>query len=141
MSLRENLSFTQVEPPVYLDAAYVDRLSGLASSVARRSPDIGNRLLYEIDRATILPSHEMSADVVNIGSTVTFRDEMVGRSQTITLVLPRDADINHGLVSVLTPIGVALLGLAKGASISWRRLDGGDRQLTIVHVDAPTPCV
>lgn len=140
MPSRENISLAHVEPPVCLDAAYVDRLSGLASAAARRSPDVGNRLLHEIDRATILPSHEMSADVVNIGSKVTFRDEMVERSHTITLVLPQDADINHGKVSVLTPIGVALLGLAKGASISWRRLDGGDRQLTIIQVDAPRSC-
>jgi regulator of nucleoside diphosphate kinase len=140
MSSKQKPSAIKTEPPVCLDAVYVDRLSGLAFAAAKKSPDIGNRLLDEIDRADILPSDQMSPEVVNIGSTVTFRDEVTGRSQTVTLVLPNDADIGRGFVSVLTPIGVALLGLSEGATISWQTLDGEDRHLTIVRVKPPASC-
>lgn len=140
MSSKQKLSAIQAEPPVCLDAAYIDRLSGLAFLAARKSPEIGNRLLNEIDRAEVLPTDQMSGDVVNIGSTATFRDEVTGRSQTVTLVLPKDADISRGFVSVLTPIGVALLGLSEGATISWQTLDGEDRRLTIVRVKPPSSC-
>ncbi|MBO6948219.1 MAG: nucleoside diphosphate kinase regulator [Rhodospirillales bacterium] len=140
MSSKQKLLAIQAEPPVCLDAAYVDRLSGLAFSAAKKSPEIGNRLLNEIDRAEVLPTDQMSADVVNIGSTVTFRDEVTCRSQTVTLVLPKDADIGRGFVSVLTPIGVALLGLSESATISWQTLDGEDRRLTIVRVKPPASC-
>lgn len=140
MSPKQKLSSIQAEPPVCLDAAYVDRLSGLAFAAAKKSPEIGDRLLNEIDRAKVLPTDQMSADVVNIGSTVTFRDELTCRSQTVTLVLPKDADIGRGFVSVLTPIGVALLGLSESATIYWQTLDGEDRRLTIVRVKPPASC-
>ena len=52
--------------------------------------------------------------MVNIGSQVSFRDEVTGREQTVSIVLPADADIAAGRVSVLTPIGAALIGLKAG---------------------------
>lgn len=136
MSSKQNLADSQAEPPVYLDAQYVDRLSSLAFSVAKHSPEIGNRLLHEIDRADVLPSDRMPADIINIGSVVTFRDEATGNVQTVTIVLPKEADIGQGAISVITPIGVALLGLSVGATISSRTLGGSDRQLTILQVQA-----
>ena len=65
---------------------------------------------------------------------MTYRDETTGREQTVTLVFPGEADIALGRVSVLTPIGVALLGLAEGASSSWDTLQGETRRLTVVRV-------
>src|SRR5690606_40151451 len=94
--------------------------------------------IYEIDRADIRPSGKVPPKVVNIGSLVTFRDEASGKEQTVTLVLPQEADIAQQRVSVLTPIGAALIGLAEGASITWETRNGETRRLKITKVQAPS---
>lgn len=138
MPITDQMSTLRKEPPVLLDAAYAERLHGLASTLLQRAPDVAERLLHEIERADVLPSSELPADVVNIGSDVTFRDEATGRTQTVTLVFPPDADIAAGRVSVLTPIGAALIGLAAGASISWETRTGEERILIVTQVNAAT---
>lgn len=125
------------EPPVVLDAAYADRLQGLAFASAGRVPEVADRLLYEIERAVVLPSGSVPSNIVNIGSTVTFHHDAASRLQTVVLVMPQDADIARQRVSVLTPIGAALIGLAEGASITWRTRTGEVRCLTVVEVVGP----
>ena len=66
-----------------------------------------------------------------------FRDESTQATQTVTLVYPREADIAEGKVSVLTPIGTALIGLAEGQSILWPTRTGTSKRLTVLKVDEP----
>ncbi len=122
------------DPPVVMDAGYVPRFQALAAAAMHRAPEVSDRLLHEIERATILPPTDMPLTVVNIGSEVTFRDEESGREQTIILVLPTEADIAERRVSVMTPIGAALIGLAQGASIDWQTRQGQTRRLTVLRV-------
>lgn len=126
------------EPPIILDAAHAELLERLASGVMRTAPELGERLMREVARASVLPSDEMPGDVVNIGSTTTFRDEVTGRVQTVILVPPTQADIGRHRISVLTPIGAALIGLRAGASISWKTREGETRRLTVTEVRAAT---
>ncbi|MFO1210659.1 MAG: nucleoside diphosphate kinase regulator [Amaricoccus sp.] len=123
------------EPPIVLDAAFSDRLEALAA-VAMRGPaaELGDRLMREVARATVLPPGEVPGDVVNIGSEVDFRDDVTGRAQTVVVVLPEAADIAARRISVLTPIGAALIGLRAGASIGWETRDGEERRLTVLAV-------
>lgn len=137
MSLDNSATKIRKEPPVVLDEAHLDRLQSLATAAAERSPEVSERLLHEIDRADIRPSAKIPPGVVNIGSLVSFREEATGKEQTVTLVLPHDADIAQQRVSVLTPIGAALIGLAQGASITWETRSGETRRLTITTVEAP----
>ena len=127
--------FASLEPPIVLDAAWSEKLEHLAA-VAMRGPaaELGDRLMREVARATVMPSAEMPGDVVNFGSEVSFRDEVTGREQTVTIVLPEAADIGKGRVSVLTPIGAALIGLKAGASIGWETREGEERRLTVLEV-------
>src|SRR5690606_9050866 len=115
------------DPPVTLDAAIVERLQGMAMAVMERTPKVAERLLQEIERSRVVPSADLPADVVTIGSRVTFTDESTREARTVTLVLPPDADIAEHRVSVLTPIGAALIGLSQGASISWETRSGVTR--------------
>jgi regulator of nucleoside diphosphate kinase len=57
----------------------------------------------------------------------------------VTLVYPGEADISQGRVSVLTPIGTALIGLGVGKSIAWETRTGELRQLTVMQVREPQP--
>ena len=93
-----------------------------------------NRLLGEIGRARIVPAAKLPQNVVAIGRAVTYRDESNGQEKTVTPVFPEDADIARGRISILTPIGVALIGLAEGASLHWDTRDGERRVLTVLHV-------
>jgi len=123
------------DPPIVLDAAWSDRLEDLAAVAIRRGLGaVGDRLMAEVARATVLPRAEMPADVVNIGSAVRYRDEMTGREQTVSLVLPQNVDIDRGRISVLTPVGAALIGLRAGATIGWETREGAQRRLTVLAV-------
>lgn len=121
-------------PRITIAADLLDHLEALASGAMTRQPDLADRLLTELARARIVQPAQMPADVVSIGNRVTYRDESNGREQVVTLVFPEDADIDAGRVSVMTPIGVALLGLQAGARFSWETRGGEMRDLTVVSV-------
>ena len=78
----------------------------------------------------------MPADVVRIGSIIEF-DVDDGRRLKVQLVLPQDADINAGRISVLTPVGAALIGLSPGQAMQWLGNDGKKRLLTVRTVSRP----
>jgi regulator of nucleoside diphosphate kinase len=72
-----------------------------------------------------------------MGSHVVFRDDTTGRVRQVTLAYPEQADISKGRVSVLTPIGTALLGLRTGLSIGWQTRSGENRRLTVLEILPP----
>jgi regulator of nucleoside diphosphate kinase len=126
------------DPPVMLSTTNVERLASLASSAARRSPEVAERLLAEIDRAQLLSPEELPADVVAMYSHIEYRDEGTGATRQVQLVYPHEADIALGRISVLTLVGAALLGLRAGGSILWPKQDGQERRLAILRV-SPHP--
>ncbi|WP_299822095.1 nucleoside diphosphate kinase regulator [uncultured Jannaschia sp.] len=121
-------------PRVVIDADRLSRLEALAEGAMQRDPKLADRLLEELGRARIVPAAKLPPDVVAVGRPVTYRDETTGAEKTVTPVWPEEADIAQGRISVMTPIGVALIGLAEGASLHWDRRDGERRILTIVRV-------
>lgn len=124
-------------PPVTLDAAWLEQFHGLATAAMNRNPEVAERLMAEIERATIVASAEVPPSVVTIGSEVTFRDEATRATQRVTVVMPLEADIARRRVSILTPIGAALIGLDEGACIDWETLSGEVRRLTVLKVERP----
>ncbi len=124
-------------PALILDAAHFERLQDIAMSFAKIAPEVSEELLAEMERAEVRPSSEVPADVVNMGSEVTYRDDETGRTRTVQLVYPEDADISANRVSVMTPVGAALLGLSVGAQMDWESRDGETRTMTILKVRQP----
>lgn len=124
-------------PALILDAAHFERLQDIAMSFAKIAPEVSEELLAEMERAEVRPSNEVPADVVNMGSEVTYRDDETGRTRTVQLVYPEDADISANRVSVMTPVGAALLGLSVGAQMDWESRDGETRTMTILKVRQP----
>lgn len=112
------------------------RLSALATAVAAKSPDISDELLAELDRALIVADGTVSPDIVQMGSAVTFKPD-TGAAKTVVLVFPGDADISEGKISILTPIGTALIGLSTGQSIMWTARNGRRHELSILAVGQP----
>jgi regulator of nucleoside diphosphate kinase len=119
-------------PPIYLTQNDMDRLLKL---VEARSGKGLEKLENELVRAHVVSRDEIPADVVTMNSRVIFENETTGERREITLVYPDQADIDAGRISVLVPIGTALLGLRVGQSIEWQ-LPGGARQRYRI-VDVP----
>ena len=125
-------------PQITISRETLDRLEALVEGAAGRMPDLADRLLDELARARILPAARMPADVAAIGSLVSWRDETTGQVQSARLVWPEQADISDGRISVLTPIGVALLGLTAGSRFHWDTRSGERRALTLLSVERET---
>jgi regulator of nucleoside diphosphate kinase len=123
-------------PNIIVGDADHDRLTSLATAALDRLPEVATELLAELDRARIVPDGSVPANVVRMGSTVTFRSDD-GRERTATLVYPRDEDSAALKLSIMTPVGAALIGLAETQSIAWTARDGRRHELTVVKVEQP----
>ncbi|MBB4183578.1 regulator of nucleoside diphosphate kinase [Sinorhizobium terangae] len=119
-------------PPIIINAEDHARLTALASSVLDRIPDVAEALLSELERARVA-TYDLPMDSVQMGSIVAF-DADNGFAKEVTLVYPGEADIEAGKISVLTPIGAALIGLSVGQSIDWLDRAGKAHRMTIRSV-------
>jgi len=124
----------EMRPPIAIDASHFARLSALSSLTSGPMMDVCEYLREELERAHVLPAEKLRPDIVSLGSQVEFRDEQTGKIQEIILVYPLDADIARRRVSVLTPVGAALLGLSINQTISFRTRTGERRELTVLKV-------
>lgn len=124
-------------PPVAMSLSDTERLSKLAAAAADRFPATAEFLAREIERAEIVPDHQLSRHVVRMGSRVRFRDDVTMQEREVTLVYPDTADVAEGKISVLTPIGAALVGISVSQSIEFRTPAGGRRSLTVLEVRQP----
>lgn len=91
-------------------------------------------LASELERAEVVDSRDVPPDVVTMNSRVLFEDVASGKTTEVTIVFPHDADVQRGRISVLAPVGTALLGLAEDDSIVWPFPDGSSRCLRVVAV-------
>ncbi len=128
---------TAKRPAITVTAADHAMLSRIAAGAANTMPELAAELTHELDRARILPGNRVSADHARIGSQIVYRDESTKRETTVTLVWPQDADIEKNRISVMTPIGVALIGMAAGRSIDWTTRSGDVKRLTVLAVREP----
>jgi regulator of nucleoside diphosphate kinase len=120
-------------PRIVISKAEEKRLTAIATAATQRVPEAAAALLRELERAEVLPDTAMPADVVRIGSIIEFEVDD-GRRLKVQLVLPEHADINAGRISVLTPVGAALIGLSPGQAMAWSGNDGKERLLRVLNV-------
>ena len=124
-------------PPIHLLASESDMVASLALQVEDRFPVIASMLLEEIERAELHDEATLPEAAVTLGSEVEFIDERSRQLRTVSLVLPAEANIALGKISILTPMGAALYGLSAGQSIDWPDLDGNSRRIGIRAVRQP----
>ena len=125
---------TRRRAKVTISDACLPHLENLAEGAYKRDPDLADRLLEELSRARVVSAQKLPSNVVTIDRAVTYLDETSGEEKSVTPVYPEHADIERGRISVLTPIGVALIGLTEGASLPWKTRGGEVRQLKILRV-------
>jgi len=129
-----SLSEVNLSPDLVVGRSEHHRLLLLAMAKADQdAASAADWLLSELDRAMIVADHSVPSNVVRMRSVVRYRTSG-GDERTVRLVFPGDADIADGRISILTPVGAALIGLREGQSISYRTRDGRRQALTVLRV-------
>jgi len=121
---------------IYITELDYNRLSGLIDRTRERNGndrEYLNKLETELERAEIVDPTDIPADVITMRSKVRLKDLVSGESNTYSLVFPTEADFAEGKISVLAPIGTAILGYRQGDTIEWP-VPSGLRKLKVEEI-------
>ncbi len=120
--------------PIILSRLDVERIEALLEAPALRDSPVARKLREEFDRAEIVEPAHMPHDVVSMNSSADCVEESGNKHHSLTLVYPKDADAAAGKISVLAPVGSALLGLRVGQSIDWPGNGGRTLKLKVTAI-------
>src|SRR5690348_8460850 len=121
-------------PAIVLSRLDVERIENLLDRLPATEAQQHASLRAELERAEVREPTDMPADVVTMNSTVTFSEEGTDERITVSLVYPGVAG-KPGTVSILAPVGSALLGLSRGQEIDWPMPGGRARHLRVMAID------
>ena len=116
-----------------IDLQRLKKLLGGAQYSGYQGSEYLTKLRTELERAQIVTSQAISQEVVTMNSTVVLLDLTSGEEETYTLVYPENADIGKGKISVLAPIGTAMLGYEVGDIFEWQ-VPAGDRRMQVKQI-------
>lgn len=120
-------------PDIVLSQSDFDALDHLVGDLPGKG--VAALLQHELDRARV--AAERPAGVVGLGRWVRYADDHNPEDERrVQLVLPADADIDAGRISILSHVGAGLIGLSEGESLDWPDPSGGRRRLTVIAVEA-----
>jgi regulator of nucleoside diphosphate kinase len=129
-------TLTQTATPVILLKNDFEVLNGFVKNLQGmqvNEKENFSKLYEELKKAQIVDAENFPGDIVRLNSTVVIKDLKTKRDMTITIVLPEKADIKQKKVSVLAPIGTALIGFRKGQTVSWQ-VPSGKKDFMIMEV-------
>ena len=121
---------------IYVTEFDYQRLSTMIEKMRERNgvdKEYLNKLETELDRAEIVAPKDVSADVITMRSKVRLKDLVSGETNVYSLVFPTEADFSEGKISVLAPIGTAILGYKRGDTIEWP-VPSGLRRLKVDQI-------
>lgn len=121
-------------PPITVNRLDLDRIETLLNSPRWQGQPMARALETELARAVVREPAQITPDVVTMNSTVECVEELSGQQHTLTLCYPADADGAQGKVSVMAPVGAALLGLSVGQSIDWQGPDRRPLRLRVARI-------
>ncbi|UZE95028.1 nucleoside diphosphate kinase regulator [Alkalimarinus alittae] len=121
-------------PEITISSLDADRLYKLLESLPAGSFAGINELEDELDRANVVAPEDVPPTIVTMNSTVKFLVESSKEEILLTLVYPKDVDASGKKISILAPVGSALLGLSQGDQIEWPKPGGGLIKVTIKEV-------
>lgn len=121
-------------PNIILSTTDAERLERLLDSVDEADFPGKADLEAELSRAIVVDAKDIPPKVVTMRSTVKFRIESSSEERCLTLVYPSDVDESGRTISILAPVGSALLGLSEGDEIDWPKPGGGTLRVRIDEV-------
>lgn len=124
------------QPVIKITSSDYDRLDTLLARPQYRNLNVAESLREELERADVVEPEEMPAGVITMHSTARCLEEVGGRRREyeLTLVYPGEEDSETGKISVLAPMGMAMLGLAVGQEIDWPGPGGTPLRLRVLDV-------
>lgn len=122
------------KPKIIISSRDAERLEALLDSLPRGSFPGKEDLESELARAEIVEPQDVPSTVITMHSTVKFRVESSSEDFTLTLVYPDDMDSSSSKISILAPVGSALIGLSVGDSIEWPKPGGGVLRVRVEEV-------
>ncbi len=123
-------------PAITIATDEARRLSALANSSMALFPRVAHFLALETERAKVVADDSDLRGVIRMGSQVRYCDDNTGEVRDVVLVYPHEADIALKRISVLTPVGAALIGLSVGQAIEFKTPGYHIRSLTILGVSS-----
>jgi regulator of nucleoside diphosphate kinase len=117
---------------IYITRSDMTRLRSLIATAKDTRDDL-NSLRTELDHAHVVEPREIPADVVTMNSQARLKDLENGEIMTFTLVFPEHASVEHDRISVLAPIGTAMLGQREGDEFDWE-VPAGRVRLKVLKV-------
>lgn len=123
-----------MKPTIIVSSCDLQRIESLLKSLPDQDFPGRDDLEAELARAEIVDPAKMPPDVVTMNSTVKFRIESSSKKFHLKLVYPADIDASGGTISILAPVGSALLGLSRGDVIEWPKPGGGVQRVQIEEV-------
>lgn len=124
---------SQDRSPVLIPEDDFKLLKQFAEQVTTYTDDKTMSLSYELNRAIVVGENEFPADCVRLNSFVKVKELSSNRIMEFRIVMPVNADINEKRISVVTPMGAALIGLCKGEKVSWK-MPAGMKSFEILEV-------
>lgn len=121
-------------PAIIINELDAERIDRLLEQPAFASSPVAEALNAELDRAKMCAPEEMPHDVVSMNSQVRFRDLTSGEERVRTLVFPSQVTDSNTQLSVMAPVGAALLGLRVGNTIHWQLPGGTTTHLEVLEL-------
>lgn len=118
-------------PTIFISKQDYERISQLIFGLQTEQADL---LAEELDRAQIVDETEVPQGTIQIGSTVRYWDSSLNKESTCQLTLPVEANLNENKISILAPVGAALIGLQINQEIEWPLPNGQTKKIKILDV-------
>lgn len=125
----------KTQPDIIISEVDYTRIDNLLQSSSGVPANIKAALQTELERADLVSPQEIPADVVTMNSRVKFSVISTGATFTLKLVYPKDMDDSGDNISILAPVGSAMLGLKEGDEIEWPDSKGGMLQVRIESIE------
>ncbi|HHO48967.1 MAG TPA: nucleoside diphosphate kinase regulator [Desulfobacteraceae bacterium] len=122
------------KPEIVISSIDAERLEELLDSLPNDGFPGREELKEELARAKIVTPEDVPPTVVTMNSTIRFQIQPSNEEFCLTLVYPQDVDADGGKISILAPVGSALLGLSQGDEIEWPKPGGGKIRVRIEEV-------
>jgi regulator of nucleoside diphosphate kinase len=124
------------QPSIFITTKDVERLRDLirdAYHTEYRGSDYLKKLAEEIEKASVVQPEQIPSAVITLNSTARLVDRETNEEMVYTLVFPEDADASQGKISILAPIGTAMLGYKAGDTFEWDT-PGGKRIIRVKEI-------
>ncbi len=122
------------KPNVIISTLDAERLEKIIDALPHSASNIAESLVEELARAEYVDPHSVPPTVVTMNSTVRFKVESSDEEFCMTLVYPKDVDGSGSKISILAPVGSAMIGLSEGDAIVWPKPGMGEFNVRIEEI-------